>query len=113
HGLWNTFPTETTPAPLVITANESSAVIWILRIAGDVTRARASEWRTEVSSDDCVMARAYLTAEFAEEFAEERRGKFTSAASAKSSVPSAVNMRVKETGAAMNAISLTTLRAHS
>jgi hypothetical protein len=110
---WNTFPTETTRARPVTMEGVPSEAISILRIAAGVTRARASEWGTEVSSDHCVLALADLTAEFAEEFAEERRGKFTSAASAKSSVPSAVNIRVQETGAAMNAISLTTLRAHS
>src|SRR5258706_8606224 len=44
-GLSNTSPPETTPAPLVITASEPSAEIWILKIAADVILARASEWR--------------------------------------------------------------------
>jgi len=39
------FPPETTLAPLVITASEPSAEIWILKIAADVIRAKASEWR--------------------------------------------------------------------
>src|SRR5882672_10376296 len=43
--LSNTSPPETTPAPLVITASEPSAEIWILKIAADVILARASEWR--------------------------------------------------------------------
>src|SRR5260221_3936722 len=44
-GLSNISPPETTPAPLVITASEPSAEIWILKIAADVILARASEWR--------------------------------------------------------------------
>src|SRR5258706_1745485 len=44
-GLSNISPPETTPAPLVITATEPSAEIWILKIAADVILARASEWR--------------------------------------------------------------------
>jgi hypothetical protein len=59
-GLWNTFPTETTRARPVTMEGVPSEAISILRIAADVTRARASEWGTEVSSDDCVMALADL-----------------------------------------------------
>jgi hypothetical protein len=57
-----------------------SEAISILRIAAGVTRVRVSEWGTEVSSDDCAIARPDLTTEFAEVFAEERRDKSTSAA---------------------------------
>src|SRR5258706_12600193 len=46
-GRWNTSLTEITPAPLVMMASESSAVIRILRIAEGVTRVRASESETE------------------------------------------------------------------
>jgi hypothetical protein len=39
--------TATTPAPVVIMGRDLSVAIWILRTAGDVIPARASEWEIE------------------------------------------------------------------
>jgi hypothetical protein len=51
RGLWNTFPTAITPAPLVIMESDPSEEIWISRPAADVTPGSRLELGFEVIRD--------------------------------------------------------------